>query len=93
MPKFQTRGRRWLTGAIAAALLVSLAALLLSSVLEHAVRARIESAAARHGMVARIGRVHVGMWPLFRLDGFDLDLGHGLRVHADMIAATWPGRL
>src|SRR6202171_6196721 len=93
MPKFQTRGRRWLTGAIAAALLVSLAALLLSSMLEHAVRARIESAAVRHGMVTRIGQVHVGIWPLLRLDGFDLDLGHGLRVHADMIAATWPGRL
>jgi len=30
---------------------------------------------------------------LLRLEGFDLDLGHGLRVHADMIAATWPGRL
>src|ERR1700681_231313 len=93
MPKFQTRGRRWLTGAIAAALFVSLAALLLSPMFEHAVRARIESAAVRHGMVARIGQVHVGVWPLLRLDGFDLDLGHGLRVHADMIAATWPGRL
>src|ERR1700685_1405058 len=93
MPKFQTRGRRWLTGAIAAALFVSLAALLLSSMLEHAVRARIESAAVRHGMVARLGHVHVGVWPLLQLDGFDLDLGHGLRVHADTIAATWPGRL
>ncbi len=61
--------------------------------LEHAVRARIESAAVRHGMVARIGRVHVGIWPLLRLEGFDLDLGSGVRLHADMIAATWPGRL
>src|ERR1700723_586568 len=93
MPKFQTRRRRGVTGAIAAALVVSLAALLLSSMPEHAGRARIESAAVRHGMVARIGQVHVGVWPLLRLDGFDLDLGHGLRVHADMIAATWPGRL
>src|SRR6202167_2844930 len=93
MPKFHTRGRRWLTGAIAAGLFLSLAALLLSFKLEHAVRARIESAAVRHGMVARIGQVHVGVWPLLRLDGFDLDLDHGLRVHADMITATWPGRL
>ncbi|MGO9326545.1 MAG: transglycosylase domain-containing protein, partial [Steroidobacteraceae bacterium] len=61
--------------------------------LEHAVRARIESSAVRHGMVARIGRVHVGVWPLLRLEGFDLDLGHGVRLHADMIAATWPGRV
>jgi hypothetical protein len=93
MPKFQTRGRRWLTVAIAAALFIIVAALLLSSMLEHAVRARIESAAVRHGMVVRIGQVHVGVWPLLRLEGFDIDLGHGLRAHADMIAATWPGRL
>src|SRR5580700_663405 len=93
MSKFQTRGRWWLTGAIAAALFVSLAALLLSSTLEHEVRARIESAAVRYGMVGRIGQLHVGVWRLLRLDGFDLDLGHGLRVHADMIAAMWPGRL
>ena len=79
--------------AIATALVVSLAALLLRSMLEHAVRARIESATVRHGMVARIGLVHVGVWPLLRLEGFDLDLGHGVRLHADMIAATWPGRL
>jgi penicillin-binding protein 1A len=61
--------------------------------LEHAVRARIESAAARHGAVARIGLVHVGVWPLLRLEGFDLDLSYGVRLHADMIAATWPRHL
>jgi hypothetical protein len=93
MVTFQIRGRRWLLGAIATAVVVSLSALLLRPVLEHAVRARIESAAVRHGMVARIGLVHVGVWPLLRLAGFDLDLGHGVRLHADEIAATWPGRL
>jgi len=61
--------------------------------LEHAVRARIESEALRHGVVVRIGQVHVGVWPWLRLDGVDLDLGHGVRMQADMIAATWPGRL
>jgi hypothetical protein len=30
---------------------------------------------------------------LLRLAGFGLDLGHGLQLHADMIAATWSGRL
>src|SRR5579862_5318171 len=90
---FRTSGRRWWLGAIATALVASLAALLLRSMLENAVRARIEAAAVRHGMVARIGLVHVGVWPLLRLEGFDLDLGHGVQLHADMIAATWPGRL
>src|SRR5882757_3631650 len=90
---FRTRRRRWWLGVIATALVVSLAALLLSPMLEHAVRARIESAAVRHGAVARIGVVHVGVWPFLRLEGFDLDLGHGVRLHADMIAATWSGRL
>jgi hypothetical protein len=93
MHTFRTRGRRWWLGAIAAALVAGLATLLLRSMLEHAVRARIESMAARQGIVARIGRVDVGVWPLLRLEGLDLDLGHGLRLHADTIAATWPGRL
>src|SRR6202795_3840018 len=86
---FRTRRRRWWLVAIATALVVSLAALLLRSMLEHGVRARIESAAVRHGAVARIGVVHVGVLPLLRLEGFDLDLGRGMRLHADMIAATW----
>src|SRR6201987_16736 len=90
---FLTSGRRWWLGAIATALAPSLAALLLRPMLENALRVRIESAAVRHGAVARIGLVHVGVWPLLRLEGFDLDLGHGVRLHADMIAAPWPGRL
>jgi hypothetical protein len=90
---FRTRRRRWLLGMIAALLVASVALLLLRPVLEHEVRARIESAAARHGAVARIGVVHVGVWPLLRLEGFDLNLRSGARLHADMIAATWPGRL
>jgi hypothetical protein len=28
-----------------------------------------------------------------RLDGLDLDLGHGGRLRADTVAATWPGQL
>jgi monofunctional biosynthetic peptidoglycan transglycosylase len=94
MVTFRTRARRWwLGGAIATALVASLAAVLPRSMLEHAVRARIESATVRHGVVARIGLVHVGVWPLLRLEGVDLDLGHEVRLHADMITATWPGRL
>ena len=92
MLKFRTRDMWWL-GAIAATSLVSGAALLLKPKLEEAVRARIESVAVRHGVVARIGLVHVGVWPLLRLEPFDLDLGHGVRFHTDMIAATWFGRM
>ncbi len=93
MITFRIRRRWWWLGAIATALVVSLAAVLLRPMLEHRVRARIESEAVRHGAVARIGAAHVGVWPFLRLEGFDLDLGHGVRLHADMIAATWPGRL
>jgi hypothetical protein len=93
MLMFRTRGRRWLAGAIAATLIATLAAVILKPRFERAIRERIESAAVRHGMVARIGSVNVGIWPFVRLDGFDLDLGHGVRLHADTIAATYPGRL
>jgi hypothetical protein len=88
---FRIREGRWWLGATA--LVASVAAPLLRSTLEHAVRARIESAAVRHGAIARIGVVHIGVWPLLRLEEFDLDLKSGLRVHADMIGATWPGHL
>jgi len=90
---FRIRGGRWWLGAIAAALVAGVAAPLLRSTLEHAIRARIESVAVRHGAITRVGVVHIGVWPLLRLEGFDLDLESGLRVHADMIAATWPGHL
>lgn len=91
--KFRIRGRVWWLSAIAAALFAIPTALWLKPTLERSVRARIESAAVRHGMVARISQVHVGIWPLVRLDGFDLEPGHGIRLHADMIAATWFGHV
>src|SRR6202021_704104 len=71
---FRTRRRWWWLGAITTALAVSVAAVLLRPMLEHGGRPRIESEAVRHGAVARIGVVHVGVWPLLRLEGFDLDL-------------------
>jgi hypothetical protein len=93
MLTFRSHGRRWWLVAVAAVLFATLAALLLKPMLEQAVRARIEAAAVSRGMVARIGQVHVGVWPFVRLERFDLDAGHGLRLHADAIAATWPWRL
>ena len=91
MITFRSRRRRWWLGAIAAVLAVTLAAVSFSPLLEREVRARLESAAARHGAVVRLGVVHVGMWPLLRLEGLDLSLGHGAQLHVDKIAATWPG--
>src|SRR5262249_40267653 len=93
MFSFGSLGRRRWLGAIATALLVSVAALLLRPMLQQSLRGGMESGAVRHGVVARIGLVHVSVWPLLRLEGFDLDLGHGVRLHADTITATWPGRL
>ncbi|MCX7055711.1 MAG: transglycosylase domain-containing protein [Proteobacteria bacterium] len=85
--------QRWWIGAIVAALVASLFTLGLRPMLERAVRARIEAAAVRHGMVARIGAVHVGVWPMLRLDDLDLDFGQGARLRANTVAATWPGQL
>jgi hypothetical protein len=94
MTTLRTRRQRWwLGGAIAAALIATLAVVFLKPMLERAIVKRIESAATRHGMVARIGSVRVGVWPFLRLTDFNLDLGHGARLHADMIAATYPGRV
>jgi hypothetical protein len=94
MTTLRTRRRWWwLGGAIAAALVASLAVVLLKPMLERAIVKRIESAAVRHGMVARIGSVRVGVWPFLHLTGFDLDLGYGARLRADMIAVTYPGRV
>ena len=79
MTTLRTRRRWWwLGGAIAAALVASLAVVLLKPMLERAIVKRIESAAVRHGMVARIGSVRVGLWPFLRLKGFDLGLVAGL---------------
>ncbi len=93
MSTSRTRRRRWWLGAIAVALIVSTAVQLLRPMIENEVRARIESVAMRHGAVARIDGVQVGVWPLLRLREFNLDFGHGVRLHADTIAATWPGHL
>jgi monofunctional biosynthetic peptidoglycan transglycosylase len=92
MRRVRIRGRWWRV-AVAAAAATTLGALLLKPVVERTVRARVEAAALRHGMVVRIGSVHAGLWPLLRLEAFDLDLGHGARLRADRIAAAWPGRL
>ncbi len=56
-------------------------------------RVRIESAAVRHDAVVRIGLVHVGVWPLLRLEDWISTSVMECDCVPSMIAATWPGRL
>jgi hypothetical protein len=90
---FKNLKQRWWFGAIGAALVTGLLTLALRPMLEQIIRARIQSAAVRHGVVARVRAVHVGVWPMLRLDGLDLDFGHGAQLRADTVDATWPGHL
>jgi hypothetical protein len=60
--------------------------------LERAVRARIEAAAARRGLVARIGAVRVGLWPPVRLTSVELESRGRWRLEVESVEAWWPGR-
>ena len=86
----QLKKRVWVR-AVVAALVIGLAMMEMKPVLERVIRTKIESGAMRHGVVARIGAVHVGLWPMLRLEGLDLDVGHGGQLHAQTVAATWLG--
>lgn len=92
MKRFHVPGRQWWFGAVAAALVAGLFLAWLKPLLERSLQSRIEAAALRHSMVARISALHLGIWPLLRLEDLDLDLGHGLKLQAKTVAATWPGR-
>ena len=92
MRKPGPRGRRRRYAAIAAAFLLFLGPLAARPVLERAVRAHIESEATRRGVEARIGLVHVGVWPPLRLDDVVVELTRGSRLRADRVEAWWPGR-
>ncbi|MEN9705818.1 MAG: hypothetical protein RLZZ393_1697 [Pseudomonadota bacterium] len=89
MERLRAAARQWWFRAAAAGLGAGLCAWCAKPALEHAVRDRIEEAARRHGMVARFGAVHLGLWPLLRLQGVTLDLGHGSTMRAEAVSATW----
>ena len=89
----RTGARRLWLAAIFVVLIAALATLWLKPMLEQTVRTRIEAAAARQGVTVRIALLHIGVWPLLRLENVDVDAGHGVRLHADRISATWPARL
>jgi hypothetical protein len=59
--------------------------------LERAVRARIEAAAARHGLAVRIDGVRVGLWPLLRLSGVEVEKPGRWRLECGSVEARWRG--
>jgi transglycosylase-like protein len=89
----RSRGRLWLLAAAAALLALCLGALAIRPHLEREIRARIEAEAARHGLVARIDSVRLGLWPPLRLTGVALEITERCRLTADTIDAWWPGRI
>jgi len=84
--------RRRLIAAAAAALVLGLGALAARPLLARAVRTRIEAAAARRGLVARIDSVRVGPWPPLRLSGVSVERTGRWRLNADTVEALWFGR-
>jgi Transglycosylase len=58
--------------------------------LERRLRTWIEATAARHGLVARLHAVRVGLWPPVRLTGLALDSARGMHLGADAVDVWWP---
>jgi hypothetical protein len=77
---------------VAAALALCLGALAARPLLERAIRARLETEAARQGLVARMAGVRVGLWPPVRLTGLSLKTRGGSQLTADSVEIWWPGR-
>jgi hypothetical protein len=77
---------------VAAALALCLGALAARPLLEGAIRARLETEAARQGLVARMAGVRVGLWPPVRLTGLSLKTRGGSQLTADSVEIWWPGR-
>jgi hypothetical protein len=91
VPTAPPRRRFPLFAAAAVALTLGLGALAARPFLARAVRARIEVAAARRGLVARVDDVSVGLWPPLRLTGATIEKKGAWRLDADTIEAWWPG--
>jgi hypothetical protein len=77
---------------VVATLALGLGAFAARPVVARAVRARIEAAAARHGLVARMDAVRVGLWPPLRLSGVAVEKARSWRLSVDTVEVWWPGR-
>jgi hypothetical protein len=82
----------WIGAAAGALLVFGLMLWWAKPRVESALRARIEAAAGRHGLTARIREAHLAVWPMLRLEGVELDLGHALVFRAEAVSASWLGR-
>jgi hypothetical protein len=88
---FPSRRRRLLACVAVGALALCAGALAARPLLERRLRAWIEAVAARHGLVARLEAVRVGLWPPVRVTGVALDSTRaGVRLSADSVEAWWP---
>ena len=87
---FRSRARRRLVYAAAGALALCAAALAARPLVERRLRAWIEATAARHGLVARLDAVRVGLWPPVRATGVTLDSPRGVHLVADAVEVWWP---
>jgi hypothetical protein len=82
--------RRWVWVAVLAALAAG-AALLARPRLERALSDRLQAEAARRGLVASVGSVHLGLWPPLRLRDVTVEKPP-MRLEAKGIDAWWRGR-
>src|SRR5882672_4375055 len=87
---FPSRTRRRLVYSAVGALVLCAGALAVRPLLERRLRKWIEAGAARHGLVARIDAVRVGLWPPVRVTGVALDSTRGVHLGADTVEVWWP---
>ncbi|HYV86169.1 MAG TPA: transglycosylase domain-containing protein [Patescibacteria group bacterium] len=93
MSLFPIRAGRPLVYVAVGALALCAGALAARPLLERRLRTWIETGAARHGLVARIDAVHVGLWPPVRVTGVALDSTRSVRLNADTVEVWWPAHV
>src|SRR5262245_41088034 len=87
-----SRKRLLLLGGLAVVLALCLGVAVARPLLERAIRERIQTEAARHGLQAQIDTVRVGLWPPLRLTGVTLRTPASWLLSADGVDVSWTGR-
>ncbi len=82
----RTRGRTWAWTGLAVLVLLVAGAWLEAPRAAEGIRLRIEREAQRHGAVAHVEAVHVGVWPLVRIDGLRVERPGGWSIRTDRVA-------